>query len=73
VYYTCIEWCFIYQHGPPHLTNLMVQPGQAAQPPPQQPQPVPLQQPPQQMTTTVNADPQQQQQLVYGQQVNVHV
>ena len=51
----------------------MVQPGQAAQPPPQQPQPVPLQQPPQQITSTVSADPQQQQQLVYGQQVCVYI
>ncbi|XP_045216491.2 uncharacterized protein LOC123566448 [Mercenaria mercenaria] len=58
-----------YEHGPPHLTNLMVQPGQTAQPTPQQQQPQPTQQQPQQITQTVSADPaQQQQQLLYAQQ-----
>lgn len=55
-----------YEHGPPHLTNLMVQPGQ-----PQQPQPPTSQQ--QQLTQvsqdTTQQQPQQQQQLMYGQQI----
>jgi len=38
----------VLQHGPPHLTNLMVQPGQGPQPnQPQPPQGLLEQQPPQ--------------------------